>query len=128
MPIACGFALLQAERQQVAVDRLQLSRKPAWAVQAYHALRLLPAVHADVDAEPDHFVIYQYWLSQQVNRLGAFGMHPCSFVAAPCDTSGTSSGWVIPLCALISIEHGSVLSICQALDAADRMIGGISAA
>jgi hypothetical protein len=65
-----GFALLQAARKQVAVDRLQQSRQPAWAVQAYHLLRLLPAfVVGEVEViDHQHWVIYKYWCSKQVGR------------------------------------------------------------
>ncbi|KAF6258337.1 hypothetical protein COO60DRAFT_1133701 [Scenedesmus sp. NREL 46B-D3] len=75
---ALGFALLQAERKQVAVDRLQQSRSPAWALLAYHSLRLLSAVNGEVDADRDHFVIYNYWHSKQVSRV----RQPC--IAAQC--------------------------------------------
>jgi hypothetical protein len=64
-----GFALLQAARKQVAVDRLQQSRQPAWAVQAYHLLRLLPAVAGEAEAvDHQHWVIYKYWCTKQVGR------------------------------------------------------------
>lgn len=65
--VACGFALLQAERKQVAIDRLQLSRKPAWAVQAYHALRLLPAIVGDVVPSSENFISYNYWFNPQAS-------------------------------------------------------------
>jgi hypothetical protein len=66
-----GFALLQAARKQVAVDRLQQSRQPGWAVQAYHLLKLLPGTHAEADADPSMYVIFNYWMSKQVGRLGS---------------------------------------------------------
>jgi hypothetical protein len=67
MDAACGFALLQAARKQVAVDRLQQSRQPAWAVLAYHSLRVLPAYNGEAEAIDDkHFVIYSYWINKEV--------------------------------------------------------------
>lgn len=59
-----GFALLQMQRQQVAVDPLKLSHKPRWAVLAYYALRLFEPLHFDYKAEPDHFMAYSYWRSK----------------------------------------------------------------
>lgn len=70
--VACGFALLQVERKQVAVDRLQLSRKPAWAVQAYHSLRLMPGLVGDaVTVDSDQYVTFNYWQAAEVSIVRA---------------------------------------------------------
>lgn len=55
----------------MAIDRLQLSRKPAWAVQAYHALRLLPAIVGDVVPSSENFISYNYWFNPEVSRTRA---------------------------------------------------------